>query len=524
LLRTQMHLSIVLTMGIATGLAWGQSPDAQSATPPSLSSYDGVPTFSLTTRLVVLDVVVTDKAGQIVRGLTKDDFTILEDGGPQTVRSFEGLEKHALPPDVKIESTADLAKVPDTPVSILVLDELNTGFGDMSFARDSLTNYLNHQPAVLTQPTTLLVVNNSKFQVLQDYTLDREKLLGVLKKHFPEYPWRLMRSGKGGPGAAERLAMSLGSLEQVAQASSGHPGRKNLIWVGRGFPAINTNQSTDREAAVLLQAMQHAFDILRDARITMSSIDPTIASSGTTLIETPDDLDSAENENGTDPLAGDMNFELLAPATGGRVYNSRNDVDAQIGTTIRDGGSYYTLTYTPVNGSDAAQPYRRIQIKMNRPGLTATTRNGYYIQPSAPAVQSAGELDQMRKKLAFDLGSAANSNITYTGLNLTARRLPGNDEFAVTVNAKDLQATFKEDAEAEVTLMIASFKDKKMLAHQIAEMKTRILPSAATRQTAEFHLKVAIPSDTTRVRVVMRDANNGKIGTVDLSPEEFKGK
>jgi VWFA-related protein len=511
-------------MGIATGLAWGQNTAPPAL--PSQTSYDGVPTFSLTTRLVVLDVVVTDKAGQIVRGLGKEDFTILEDGAAQSVRSFEGLEKHALPPEVKIESTADLAKAPDAPVSILVLDELNTAFGDMSFARASLTSYLNHQPAVLTQPTTLLVVNNSKFQVLQDYTLDREKLLAVLRKHFPEYPWRLMRSGKGGPGAAERLAMSLGSLEQVAQASSGHPGRKNLIWVGRGFPAINTKESTDREAAVLLQAMQHAFDILRDARITMSSIDPTIASSGTTLIETPDDLDSAENDNGTDPLAGDMNFELLAPATGGRVYNSRNDVDAMIGTTIRDGSNYYTLTYKPGNGSDAAQPYRRIQIKMNRPGLKATTRNGYYIQPSAPAVENAEALDQQRKKLAFDLGSAANSNISYTGLSLTAHRLPSNGEFAVTVDAKDLQAIFKDsgDSEAEVTLIIASFNDRRMLAHQIAEMKARILPSTATRQTAEFHLKTSIPSDTTRVRVVMRDANNGKIGTADLSPEEFKGK
>jgi hypothetical protein len=364
---------------------------------------------------------------------------------------------------------------------------------------------------------------------LQDYTLNRQAVLTALKNHFPEYPWRLMQSGKTGPGAAERLAMSLGSLEQIAEAVSGHPGRKNVIWVGRGFPAINIQDSTDQEAAVIQKAVQHVIDVMRDARITLTTIDPTANTTAIVDIETPEDLDIAEGANGADPMAGLVNFQLLAPATGGRVYLSRNDVDAEIGTSIRDGDNYYTLSYTPTSQNDAAQPYRRISIKMSRPGLTATTRNGYYIQATAPAPDSApAVLKQNLDKIAFDLGGAANSQLVYTGLQVTAHRLadPPN-AFAVDIDARDLslQRQSEGDAQAEITLMIASFnRQNKMIAHQIQETTAPIKSDATSAQRAEFRIQAAIPADAARVRVVARDAVSGKMGTADLSPAAFRAK
>src|SRR5271163_2444322 len=65
--------------------------DSQSANSSADLSRDddGVLTFRAGTHLVVLDVVVTDKKGHPVAGLTKDDFQLLEDGRPQTVKFFE---------------------------------------------------------------------------------------------------------------------------------------------------------------------------------------------------------------------------------------------------------------------------------------------------------------------------------------------------------------------------------------------------------------------------------------------------
>ncbi|MDP9051910.1 MAG: hypothetical protein M3O31_14505 [Acidobacteriota bacterium] len=63
------------------------------ANPETLPSEDAVPTLNASTHLVALDVVVTDKKGHTVPGLTQDDFHIFEDGRPEAVRFFEEMRR-----------------------------------------------------------------------------------------------------------------------------------------------------------------------------------------------------------------------------------------------------------------------------------------------------------------------------------------------------------------------------------------------------------------------------------------------
>jgi hypothetical protein len=137
-------------------------------------------------------------------------------------------------------------------------------------------------------------------------------------------------------------------------------------------------------------------------------------------------------------------------------------------------------------------------------------------------------LKQNLDKIAFDLGGAANSQLVYTGLQVTAHRLadPPN-AFAVDIDARDLslQRQSEGDAQAEITLMIASFnRQNKMIAHQIQETTAPIKSDATSAQRAEFRIQAAIPADAARVRVVARDAVSGKMGTADLSPAAFRAK
>jgi len=55
------------------------------------------PVFKVNSRIVVLDVTVHDKKGNLVTGLGKGDFAVSEDGVPQTIRSFETTEQHRMP-------------------------------------------------------------------------------------------------------------------------------------------------------------------------------------------------------------------------------------------------------------------------------------------------------------------------------------------------------------------------------------------------------------------------------------------
>ena len=67
---------------------------------------EGTYTIRVTSRLVVLDMVVVDAKGKVVKDLTKDDFKVEEAGQPQTVLNFEETGKHIPAPELAIESTA----------------------------------------------------------------------------------------------------------------------------------------------------------------------------------------------------------------------------------------------------------------------------------------------------------------------------------------------------------------------------------------------------------------------------------
>ncbi len=112
-----------------------------------------------------------------------------------------------------------------------------------------------------------------------------------------------------------------------------------MIWIGRGFPSLNfANQPIDTATRVDT-AVQDCVNVLRDARITLYTIDPAGVM-----------IDPGEYGPGgafNDPFGGNYQFNRLAKATGGRTLYGRNDVDAEIGTAIQDGSSFYTLSYRP---------------------------------------------------------------------------------------------------------------------------------------------------------------------------------
>src|SRR5580698_4568809 len=135
-----------------------------------------VPVFRSTTTLVFLDVTVLDKKGQpVVSGLTKDDFTITEDKKPQSIFSFEAPEVH------KLKTNRNGSPEGSAPMTIFVLDLLNSSFEDFAYIRYSVQKYLEAQPAQMASPAEMLVIGDESLEVLQGFTRSREDLLFALK-------------------------------------------------------------------------------------------------------------------------------------------------------------------------------------------------------------------------------------------------------------------------------------------------------------------------------------------------------
>lgn len=487
------------------------SRPAEESTVAPTRDANGVYTITRNARIVILDMVVTDAKGNVITDLKKDDFRVTESDEPQTVLNFEPAGVHSLPSQLNVDSTAGLDEVaPRAPVNIILLDEFNTRFEDMAFARYSLKKFLERQPGKLSTPTMLIAVSLQNFTVLHDYTQNKDDLINALNHHFAAYPWQAHQY----TWLAERYATAFLTLRRVALATIGHPGHKNMIWIGRGFPNLNmANYPLDTEQRVN-NAVQECVNTLRDARITLYTIDPA----GLKMDQQAYGYDASI----TDPFGGNYQFAKLATATGGRALYGRNDVDAEIGTAIRDGSAFYTLTYRPTNESRDPRKFRRIKVTVDRPGLTVTTREGYYLDYGPEKLNPVDP----SKRLIADLVSADTSTMVYDGVPLRASRLQDSpDHFNIHVAAKGLvwsYATATEPRRAEVILVTSTFDKKNKELKRDAKVlrvaaRQDVPPTGPLEEALDIHYTL-VPHDSkaVRIRFVVRVAATGRIGTADL--------
>jgi VWFA-related protein len=129
----------------------GKEPPPPSMSAPS-APQDSTPTFKSSSRLVVVDVVVTAPDGNPISGLDKSNFTVMEDGKPQVVRAFEPhvpVKEMAAAPDINLppdEFTNFPKQASNSAVNVVLFDILNTPTDDQMFARQEMIDFLKTLP------------------------------------------------------------------------------------------------------------------------------------------------------------------------------------------------------------------------------------------------------------------------------------------------------------------------------------------------------------------------------------------
>ena len=494
----------------AAGTPAESATGPQTATPPIATPNAGN-TIRVNARLVVLDMVVVDRQGNPVTNLTRDDFHVQEDSADQTVQNFE-VPGHFTPaPDVTIESTADLDRLaPRAPVNIILLDEFNTRFEDMAFARYSLKKFLDKQPGKLDTPTMLVSVSLQKFEVLRDYTQNKDEILTALDHHFSAYPWQAQNYQWVG----ERYATAFITLQRVAEASIGHPGHKSMIWIGRGLPNVARTRFSSVDRDNVNNAEQRAINELRDARVTLYTIDPA------GLLVNPGVY--GEDAALFDPFGGQPDFQELARATGGRNLYGRNDVDAEIGTSIRDGSSFYTLTYRPTNPVRDIHHFRKISIAVpSRPDLKVFTRQGYF-DSRAPARLTPD--NNPSRRLATELAAAESSTMVYDGIPLTLEAAEVPNKYRLHVGARGIvwtNATATDPRMAKFIVTVTTFDKKAKVVKINARAITvkaggDVAPTGRLERAVTLDYLVPPDSKAVRARFVVRVDATGRMGTADV--------
>ncbi|HEV2399957.1 MAG TPA: VWA domain-containing protein [Candidatus Sulfotelmatobacter sp.] len=308
--------------------------------------------------VIHLDVVVTPRSGPPVRGLEEKDFTVLDNKVPVKITSFQALRGR------------------DAPVKILiVIDDVNTGFRRIAYERQEIGKVLNLDSGNLRHPTALAVFTDSGTQIQDEFTQDG-KVLGTTLDQYTIGIHTIPRSG-GVYAAQERYQLSIAALQQIAERELTLPGRKIVLWISPGWPLLSgaSNYSTSKQEQEVFDAITTLSTLLRQARITLYSIDPL----GT------DDFNRAFNWKAyLKPVSspyqaeyGNLALQVLAVQSGGLVLTNRNDLAEMLRLCLADIQSYYEMSCSVPN-SGKKDAYHHLEVRVAKPDVTARTREGYY--------------------------------------------------------------------------------------------------------------------------------------------------
>ncbi|HEY3988075.1 MAG TPA: VWA domain-containing protein [Acidobacteriaceae bacterium] len=486
---------------------------AQTPAPSSQSSQQSppvgyvAPLFNATTRNVILDAVVTDKKGNVVTGLTRNEFAIREDNSPQEIRSFDAV-------------TAGAAAEEATPHTILLVDELNTHFEDMAYTRYSVNRLLHHDGVQLDQPTALYILSNDGLHVLQNYTRDPAAIDAALHSHKAVLPWRLRRNFYL---ALDRINISMSALDQIAIANSGVPGHKNIVWISPGLPLFGGLELTGDSEKQLFDSIRHLSDQLLKARISIYSVDPRGVGSqfGPTNFASSD-LAYTAYLNGlsdaSDAAFGNLAIQALATQTGGHAFYGRNDVDREIATSLTDGDTYYTLAYSPSN-KDFHGEFRKVRITViDRPDLKVQTREGYYAIPDNQPADPKRDLQELAGSLLTPIPFNG-VPIPTSDIKLFKSPVPHiSVRFVVPSTSLSWRQDAKGGLSSQVSIAGADRTKHGAWKASIVRVYTVSLPggtspSARTLTSMTFEMPYR---DSNHLRFVLRDDTSGHVGSSEI--------
>ena len=426
------------------------------------------PTFPSRVELVTVDVVVFDDRGNPVEGLTRDDFTIREDGRPQPVATFEAVALQESPPAPRRAqrvSTNDERADAAARWFFVVFDDVNITQFATPRARETLVQFIER--ALMPGDHVMISPASGGSNWIGTLPEDRADLLAfvqrlqgerrvetgpgriwdheamgialgrdpqaqeqVVRRYLendlivaggavPQDPER-RRGLDASPGVAmvqakarqvytearSRMQVSLGTLTRISEALADARGRKTLLFFSEGF-VMDTSLPNFR---TLLQAAQNANVAIHFVDVS----DPGgpmgregLAGGNADVGRSIADRDALISlALATREAEG---TRAVAKDTGGSVVTG-TDLLSGLTRVVREGRAYYLLGYSPTNTSRDGR-FRRIEVTVDRPDVTVRARGGYF---AASSEREAPKPDA--DKLEPDVRAALDSPFGAPGL------------------------------------------------------------------------------------------------------------
>ena len=569
---TSLLLCCLLTQYIVAQQTSSPSPSPQTPARPNPvpvvnepKTVDEQDVVKITTNLVQIDAVVTDKSGKRIVDLKPDEVEICEDGQARAITNFSYINLNSTtPPPTPLDQKADQkAGAPLVPRRLrpdqirrtiaLVVDDLGLSFESTIHVRQSLKKFLDEQ----LQPDDLVAIirTSGGIGALQSFTTDRRQLYAAVDKvkwnligrsevaanPFISTAGTMPREEAGGRGSVLKEEMevekllsqlrqdmfavgTLGALHYVITGLQSLPGRKSVILFSDGI-SLPRDYSKDR----ILGILRELTDFANRASVVLYSVDArglqTLglsagdATSGLNYDQVVERLENRKNSliDTQDGLA------FLSEETGGIAVLNSNDLNRGIKRILDDQQGYYLIGYKPdestfaiVNGQ-AKLHHLRVNIK--RPGeYKVRTRNGFYGRTNEAKAESLTPSQQLGNALTSPF-SASDIQLKLTSIFANTKPAGSMLQSFLHVRASDLTFSTEPDGSRKTTFEIAAvtFGDNGKIIDQFTYPCSVTVAGADYEQVKKngFVYGLTIPikkAGAYQLRMAVRDEVSKRIG------------
>ncbi|HEX6186976.1 MAG TPA: VWA domain-containing protein [Pyrinomonadaceae bacterium] len=561
-MKMRLPLAILLiTQMLGGGLAQQPTPTP----PPSPSNQERPPqpeaedVVRITTNLVQVDAVITDKDGKLVTDLKPEEVEIYEDGREQKITNFSFNLSESTSPARDAKRTAADKNAPAPPPSrlrtedirrtiALVVDDLGLSFESTYYVRRALKKFVDEQ----MQPGDLVAIIRTAGGVgaLQQFTTDKRQLYAAIERvkfymngrsgigaFAPIQPPTPGERGEDVDAANEELNQfredvfsvgTLGAVNYVVRGLRELPGRKSILLISDGFRIYSRDDPTRSYRTV--QRLQRLIDEAGRASVVIYTMNATgLQTLGFTAADDTSGRDmrqmqSALNRRRNAAFETQGGLELLARQTGGIAIKNTNDLSGGIRRVLEDQRGYYLIGYRPdqstFNPRTGRREFHRLSLKIKRPGkFNVRMRQGFL-----------GVTDEEQPKprtMAQQLLNALMSPFGATGVHLRLTSLFGNDASAgsfmrslLHIDANDLTFTKETDGfyKTMIDVVAITFGDNGVPVDQLGKTyQMRVSESEYKRILRDglvYYVTVPIKKPGAyQLRMSLRDSSSERIGS-----------
>jgi VWFA-related protein len=518
--------------------------------------------FRSQTVLIQVPVVVTDKSGNHLHGLTKEDFHVFENGKEQPVSTFEELvatsDKLAIQPAAPGQfRNLTLESRQPRNVVVIAIDTVNTPFMDQAYGRREVIKYLANN-LNSGQVMALMLITSRGLRVVQGLTDDPTRLIEALRKASGELPAMEGLSADAQADAAtgsmsptmfassidpsqaidsfveygdaveaefqqqNAIETTMNAFLGIAWSLAGVPGRKSLIWATGSFPfAIDSPASVPGGSLSLLY--ERTMLALNEAEVSVYPVDVRGLVNASPIVEgnrrtvaTGSALSRQVVSRSWLQMSTIDTLHDFADMTGGKAFYNTNDVAGSVKRAADDASSYYLVGYY-LDTHNTKPGWRRLQVKTARKDTEVRARNGFFVTNATmnPLISRN-----------FDMSNALNSPIEGTGVPVTVQWLTVSGDAdkkkavfmaQMPANSLSFDSAGRDQLNFDFAAVAFNDKDRKVAASS-TQIFNKPIPEqsiAAVRANGvRFRNALELSPGKYTVRFVVRDNVTGKVGSV----------